>query len=236
VANGLLFVTASSGQLFVLNAANGDLVFSDQALDLNEAFDLGLAKPHHASMNGGTIISHGMVYVPYGAQNNPSGGVIAYALNRAPFAAGDVARVVNDRPVVVDALANDGDPDGDALQFVNVAGREIYLDDASADLVDLGFGTVEVFNRGDDPSSPEAAYLRFIPNERFRTGHRFSYQVADMAPRRVVNGVELDEPEPTHTPRRAGALVSLVKARSRPSCFPRPRTCRASIWCPNTIT
>ena len=47
-------------------------------------------------MNGGTIISHGMVYVPYGAQNNPSGGVIAYALNRAPFAAGDVARVLAD--------------------------------------------------------------------------------------------------------------------------------------------
>ena len=71
VANGLLFVTASSGQLFVLNAVNGKLLFTDQSVDLNTVFDLGLSKPHHASMNGGAIISRGMVYVPYGAQNNP---------------------------------------------------------------------------------------------------------------------------------------------------------------------
>lgn len=77
-ANGLLFVTTSSGQLFVLNATTGALRFQDQTLDLNERFGLGLGKPHHAGMNGGTMIADGMVYVPYGAQNNPSGGILAY--------------------------------------------------------------------------------------------------------------------------------------------------------------
>lgn len=81
-ANGLLYVTTSSGQLFVLSAATGELRFWDQTLDLNEHFGLGLGKPHHAGMNGGTMISGGMVYVPYGSQNNPSGGLIAYRPGR----------------------------------------------------------------------------------------------------------------------------------------------------------
>ena len=80
VANGLLYVTTSSGQLFVLGTADGKQFFTDQTLDLNVKFNLGLDKPHHASMNGGTVISGGMVYVPYGAQNNPSGGIIAYKI------------------------------------------------------------------------------------------------------------------------------------------------------------
>ncbi|WP_230969762.1 outer membrane protein assembly factor BamB family protein [Nitrogeniibacter aestuarii] len=80
VANGLLYVTTSSGQLFVLNARNGRQLFTDQTLDLNQEFPLGLGKPHHASMNAGTVISNGMVYVPYGAQNNPSGGMLAYKI------------------------------------------------------------------------------------------------------------------------------------------------------------
>jgi hypothetical protein len=70
---------------------------------------------------------------------------------------------------------------------------------------------VEVFNPGDDPSNPDAAYLRLIPGRRLRRGHRFSYQVEDLAPPRVVNGVALEQPEPTHTPRRAGAFVTVVK-------------------------
>ena len=80
VANDLLYVTTSSGRLFVLGAADGKQFFTDQTLDLNVKFNLGLNKPHHASMNAGTVISDGMVYVPYGAQNNPSGGMIAYKL------------------------------------------------------------------------------------------------------------------------------------------------------------
>lgn len=79
-ANGLVYVTTSSGQLFVLSAASGELRFWDQTLDLNAHFGLGLGKPHHAGMNGGTLISEGMVYVPYGTQNNPSGGILAYRL------------------------------------------------------------------------------------------------------------------------------------------------------------
>ena len=82
VANNLLYVTTSSGKLLVLGARDGKQFFTDQTLDLNVKFNLGLSKPHHASMNGGTLISDGMVYVPYGAQNNPSGGMIAYRLGR----------------------------------------------------------------------------------------------------------------------------------------------------------
>jgi len=46
--------------------------------------NLGLGKPHHASMNTGALISNGMVYTGYGAQNNPSGGIIAYKINVKP--------------------------------------------------------------------------------------------------------------------------------------------------------
>jgi outer membrane protein assembly factor BamB len=82
VANGLVYATLSSGRLFVLNSDNGAPLFTDQTLDLNTRFNLGLGKPHHASMNAGTVISDGMVFVPYGAQNNPSGGMIAYRLKK----------------------------------------------------------------------------------------------------------------------------------------------------------
>ena len=212
VANNLVFVTASSGQLFILNAKNGKLLFSDQSPDLNNVFDLGLGKPHHASMNGGTIISNGMVYVPYGAQNNPSGGVIAYEINRKPKARNDRVSVNGLTPVKVNALANDRDPNGDALQFVNVAGNEINLLDGKSDLVYLKFGTVEVFNVGDDRYNPEAAYLLFTPNKRFKSGHSFKYQVADVAPRRVVNGDEIEEAESSHSPRRDSARVRLRRS------------------------
>ena len=210
VANGLLFVTASSGKLFVLNAANGELVFSDQTIDLNSEFGLGLVKPHHASMNGGSIISNGMVYVPYGAQNNPSGGLIAYEINRRPHARWDVGVTYNRKPIIINALANDDDPNGDALRFVRVAGTDINPDDGNADVVNLNFGTIEVFNPGDDASSPSAAYLKFTPNPNSRRFEKFTYQVEDIAPPRKVNGIELNEPEPTHTPRRAQAKVWLL--------------------------
>jgi len=210
IANGLVFVTASSGQLFVLNAQNGELVFTDQSIDLNVAFNLGLGKPHHASMNSGTIISRGMVYVPYGAQNNPSGGLIAYSLNNKPRAKRDIARFTGRNPAIIDALKNDTDPDGDALQFVNVAGHEINLDDNTADIIALKFGTIEVFNAGDDPLDPQAAYLRFTANEHTRKLHQVRYQVADVAPKRVVNGIVLNEVEPTHTPRRASSRIRLL--------------------------
>jgi outer membrane protein assembly factor BamB len=78
VANGLLYITTSSGQLFVVTTRDGALRFTDQTLDLDARFHLGLGKPHHASMNAGAVIADGMVFVPYGAQNNPSGGMLAY--------------------------------------------------------------------------------------------------------------------------------------------------------------
>ena len=211
VANDLVFVTASSGQLFVLDAKNGKLLFSDQSADLNEVFNLGLGKAHHASMNGGSIISNGMVYVPYGAQNNPSGGLIAYELNRAPRAKNDRVNVWRNESVIIDALANDVDRDGDALQFVVVAGKKINTNDNKADIVTLKFGRIEVFNRGDDEANPDAAYLRFTPNKKFKRSRSFIYRIADVAPNRQVNGVELDEAEPTHKARYAKARVKLKK-------------------------
>ncbi|RZI81447.1 MAG: hypothetical protein EOP38_19300 [Rubrivivax sp.] len=78
VANRLVYVTTTAGQLFVIETETGRIVYKDQTLDLNAYFNLGLNKPHHAPMNAGTLISNGMVYVPYGGQNNPSGGIIAY--------------------------------------------------------------------------------------------------------------------------------------------------------------
>ncbi len=75
-----------------------------------------------------------------------------------------------------------------------------------------------VFNPGDDPAQPEAAYLLFTPSGAFRAGQAFPYTVEDVAPPRVVNGFELDEPNPTHTPRRASARVRLRadQLRERP--------------------
>lgn len=211
VANGLVFVTSSSGQLFILDAAGGTLLKSDQTVDLNEAMDLGIGKPHHASMNAGTVVSQGMVYVPYGAQNNPSGGLIAYELNNKPKARKDSVEVEGDHAIVIDALANDSDLDGDELQFVKVAGVEIDPDDGGADVITVEFGTIEVVNPGDDALDPQAAYLRFTPNDEFGRREKIRYEIADKAPKRMVNGIELNVPEPTHQARRAKAHITLLK-------------------------
>ncbi|HRX85433.1 MAG TPA: PQQ-binding-like beta-propeller repeat protein, partial [Phycisphaerae bacterium] len=144
VAGSAVFVTTSSGRLYVLSAYNGRQLFTDQTPDLNAVFDLGLGKPHHASMNSGAIIADGMVYVPYGAQNNPSGGIIAYAINHAPRAHRDRANVRRGATTVIDALANDADPDGDRLAFSRVAGRSIDMTDGAPDEITTFFGTIRV--------------------------------------------------------------------------------------------
>lgn len=82
VANGLLYVTTTSGELFVLDTLTGRRLFHDQTRDLNQEFGLGLTSPHHAGMNAGAVIADGMVFVPYGGQNEPSGGMIAYRVGR----------------------------------------------------------------------------------------------------------------------------------------------------------
>ena len=209
VAGGCLYVTTSSGQLFVLDTRSGRLLFNDQTPDLNDVFQLGLGKPHHASMNSGTVIANGMVYVGHGAQNNPSGGVFAYEVNHRPTAANDVADVVAQQTIVIDALANDADPDGDRLQFVRVAGRRINTTDGQPDTIHRPYGTFEVVNPGDDPGDPTAAYVTFTPAGRFHRARHVPYSIADVAPNRVVNGVELDEPNPTHTPRTSSAWIWL---------------------------
>jgi outer membrane protein assembly factor BamB len=205
----LVFVTTSSGELYVLSARNGRVLFIDQTPDLNEVFDLGLGKPHHASMNAGTIIANGMIFTAYGAQNNPSGGIVAYEVNHRPSADNDSVIVSPLETTVIDALANDSDPDGDMLRFARVAGRVINTDDGMPDEIRLAYGTLVVVNPGDDPAQPESAYLEFTPSRRLH-GHRdISYLVEDVAPNRVVNGVELDEPNPTHQPRFAWARIYL---------------------------
>jgi outer membrane protein assembly factor BamB len=82
VANKLIYVTTSSGELFVLDSHSGRELFHDQTVDLNQQFGLGLTSPHHAGMNAGTVIADGMVFVPYGGQNEPSGGIIAYRIDQ----------------------------------------------------------------------------------------------------------------------------------------------------------
>ena len=184
-------------------------LFSDQTLDLNQEFDLGLGKPHHVSMNAGTIISDGMVYVGYGAQNNPSGGVIAYELNHAPKARADIAVVHGTQPLTIHALSNDSDANGDRLRFTKVANQTINTADQQPDVVALDYATITVFNQGDDHQQPQAAYLHIQPNAPLSGRRAFRYEVEDVAPQRKVNGVELAESEPAHTPRRDAVRVRL---------------------------
>lgn len=211
VANGLLYVTTSSGQLFILDAKSGQTLFHDQSLDLNAYYALGLSKPHHASMNGGSLVSNGMVYVPYGAQNNPSGGLIAYELNEKPIARKDQVKVWRIETMRIDALNNDSDPNGDKVRFTQVAGVDIIQGDGQADIINLAYGQVQVFNPGDDPNDPNAAYLLFTPNPYFLHSESMQYQIEDIAPAKEINGVALNEPEPTHTPRQANTSITLTK-------------------------
>ena len=204
----LVFVTTSSGQLFVLDAKNGAVLFDDQTPDLNDVFDLGLGKAHHASMNGGAVIANDRVYVPFGAQNNPSGGIFVYEINHRPMAVDDTVDVQPGEATIIDALANDTDPDGDRLRFARVAGQPINTDDGTPDTIQRRFGVIEVFNPGDDPSEPDAAYLIVTPAANFSGTRKFQYTVEDVAPNRVVNGVELGgEANPTHTPRSSRAQI-----------------------------
>jgi len=82
IANQLIYLTTTSGELFILDSRSGQLLFHDQTMDLNRQFGLGLTSPNHAAMNAGTVIANGMVFVPYGGQNEPSGGIIAYRIDQ----------------------------------------------------------------------------------------------------------------------------------------------------------
>jgi outer membrane protein assembly factor BamB len=214
VIETLVFVTTSSGQVFALDARDGAVLFSDQTVDLNDVFDLGLGKPHHASMNGGTVIADGMVFVPSGAQNDPSGGILAYRINERPIAIDDwIAVPSGGASVIFDPLANDSDPDGDRLHFVEVAGSPINVEDGLPDEIVRPFGTIIVVNPGDDPDQPQAASLELVPSPNFNGVRRIRYTVEDLPPNSIVNGIELDEPNPTHVPRTAGAWIELVATR-----------------------
>lgn len=205
----LVFVTTSSGKLLVLDSQRGNLLFVDQTPDLNDLFDLGIGKPHHASMNGGTLITSDRIFVPYGAQNNPSGGIIAYEINHRPVAVNDWVRVQAGEKIVIDALSNDRDPDGDRLRFTRAAGRQINTEDGAPDVIVRPFGTIIVVNPGDDPAQPQAAYLLLKAASGFHGFHAFRYVVEDVAPNRVVNGIELNEPNSTHIPRKSTARILL---------------------------
>jgi hypothetical protein len=151
--------------------------------------------------------------VPYGNQNHPSGGIIACEVNYRPRAVDDTIRVSGRAPVVIGALDNDIDPNGDRMRFSTVGGQRINHNDGSEDEVILPYGKIEVSNPGDDPVDPDAAYLKFTPSKHFRGLRRLSYQVQDIAPHRVVNGIELEEFEPTHRPRNARAFLRLIRGK-----------------------
>jgi hypothetical protein len=209
-ANGLVFVTTSSGQLFVLSENDGHLVFTDQTPDLNALFGLGLGKPHHASMNGGALISQGMVYVPYGAQNDPSGGLIAYELNRAPISRDDRVVTLQNKEIIIAALSNDRDLNGDQLQFKAVAGVSIDTSDHSADRIILPEGTLTVVNPGDNLGAPNVAYVRFVPAEGFVGQVRVPYEVEDVAPVFITNNApQVNIINSTHRPRSDSAVIRI---------------------------
>jgi outer membrane protein assembly factor BamB len=208
-ARNLVYVTTSSGKLIVLDKRNGHTLFQDQTVDLNQHFGLGLGKPHHASMNAGTIIANGMLYVPYGAQNNPSGGIIAYEINHRPTARRDYMSVKRHVPTDLLVLKNDFDRDGDRLQFINVAGHPINTNDGQPDVVVLAGGILKVFNVGDDPDNPDRAFIRVTASAKAYRRLRFRYTVEDVAPLKVRNNATTDEPETTHTARRSTARVTL---------------------------
>lgn len=214
VANRLVYITTSAGELLALRARDGKVMFRDQTLDLNEHFDLGLGKAHHASMNGGSLIADGMVYVPYGGQNNPSGGVIAYEINRKPIARKDRFSIKGKKKHRLDPLANDSDPNGDKIRFTKVGGHMIDTTDNFPDTIDLPFGWLRVFNPGDNSAHPEQAYIEFKPNRRFRRSQRISYTIEDLAPSLVVNGETLETPNPTHRPRKSNTWIKLVRGNS----------------------
>jgi len=211
--DSLVFVATSSGRCFVLDAFDGSVLFVDQTPDLDAVFGLGLGKPHHAAMNGGTVVADGMIYLPYGTQNNPSGGLLAYELNQHPTAGDDQVAVTAGNSLVIEALDNDSDPNGDSLRFVRVANSPINTGDGIPDVVSLPFGTLVVVNPGDDPARPEDAYLKFDPAANFGGRRKIFYTVEDVAPLRIVNGVELQQSNPTHTARTASAWITLVGSR-----------------------
>lgn len=80
VANEVVYVTTTAGQVVALDACTGARLFEDQSPDLNAVLGLGLSKPQHANMNAGALIADGMLFVPYGGQNSPAGGMLAYKL------------------------------------------------------------------------------------------------------------------------------------------------------------
>ena len=90
---------------------------------------------------------------------------------------------------------------------------EINVDDGVPDEINRPFGTIIVVNPGDDLDDPQAAYLEFIPASNFNGVRLVPYVVEDLPPNRVVNGVELDEPNPTHVPRSAEAWVEVIASQ-----------------------
>lgn len=210
VANGVVYVSTSSGEIFAMDARDGSVLFSDQSPDLNEVFGLGLDKPHHASMNVGAIVADGMIYAAFGAQNNPSGGMYVYAVNEAPKASDDRAVVRRGRNAVrFRPLANDRDPNRDALTLVELAGQAVVADDGLPDRIDVEAGTFWAFHPGDAGFNGRRPVVRFVKNPNAVGTVEVGYVVADVAPNRVVNGAELDEANPTHRVRTDDAAITI---------------------------
>ena len=204
----LLYVTTSSGKIIILNKSNGEILFEDQTLDLDQHFGIGLGKPHHASMNAGSIITDGKILVPYGSQNNPSGGIIAYAINHKPKARNDTATFRTNVPLIIDVLHNDKDPDGDQLQITHIGNHPVNILDGNVDKFYLKNAIVEVISRGDNPDHQNKNYLQItVTGKKKRLN--FKYSVEDMAPKQVINNQEVDAIESTHTARKSSAKVKL---------------------------
>ncbi len=101
-------------------------------------------------------------------------GLDLNAENAAPVAAADRVRTDYDAEKVVDVLANDSDPDGDDLEIVEIAGRQV----APGDVVTLETGAeVELNGDGTLTYDPMGAFAYLAQGERARD--TFSYTISD---------------------------------------------------------
>ncbi|MCL2658609.1 MAG: retention module-containing protein, partial [Betaproteobacteria bacterium] len=95
-----------------------------------------------------------------------AGAPVAEEPNRPPHAADDTARTPAGKPVIIDVLANDSDPDGDPLHITHVDGQPI----APGETVNVDNGTVTLNDDGT---------VTFTPDPDYHGDAHFDYTVDD---------------------------------------------------------
>ena len=88
--------------------------------------------------------------------------LVSHHANDGPVATADTATTPEDTPVTINALVNDSDPDGEALQVTQVAGQPIAV------------GSPVLIAEGSVALNPDGT-LTFTPNPDFNGPVSFSY-------------------------------------------------------------